>query len=71
MERTDLVNDIDNGTDADSDMELLTIHNRSPSRRISAEEAEHLKALRRIKEALSKFDLSGSGRRKPRGSRRP
>ena len=58
MERTDLVNDIDNGNDADSDMELLTIHNRSPSRRISAEEAEHLKALRRIKEALSKFDLS-------------
>jgi len=58
IERTDLVNDIDNGTNADSDMELLTIHNRSPSRRISAEEAEHLKALRRIKEALSKFDLS-------------
>ncbi len=58
IERTDLVNDLDNGTDADSDMELLTIHSRSPSRRISAEEAKHLKSLRRIKEALSKFDLS-------------
>jgi sugar-specific transcriptional regulator TrmB len=43
---------------SDSDLELLTIHNRPPSRRVSDEEAEHLKALRRIKDALGKFDLS-------------
>ena len=60
IEHADLVNEHDNENDADpnSDMELLTIHSRSTSRRVSAEEAEHLKALRRIKEALGKFDLS-------------
>ncbi len=43
----------------ESDIELLTIHSRNSSRtRVSDEEAEHLKALKRIKDALSRFDLS-------------
>jgi sugar-specific transcriptional regulator TrmB len=50
--------DSETGYSAESDLELLSIHNRSPSRRVTGEEAEHLKSLRRIKEALSKFDLS-------------
>jgi sugar-specific transcriptional regulator TrmB len=60
IEQLDHLKDTDNGNDANSgiDLELLTIHNRSPSRRVSDEEAEHLKALRRIKDALGKFDLS-------------
>ncbi|UCH57341.1 MAG: hypothetical protein JSV18_08440 [Candidatus Bathyarchaeota archaeon] len=44
--------------DSESDIELLTVHNRSSTRRVTKEEAEHLKALRRIKDALGKFDLS-------------
>jgi sugar-specific transcriptional regulator TrmB len=60
IEQLDHLKDTDNGNDANpgTDLELLTIHNRSPSRRVSDEEAEHLKALRRIKDALGKFDLS-------------
>ena len=60
LDHTDRLNDIGDGNHANSDldMELLTIHNRSPNRRVSDEEAEHLKALRRIKDALNKFDLS-------------
>jgi sugar-specific transcriptional regulator TrmB len=43
----------------ESDIELLTVHNRNSGRtRVSDEEAEHLKALKRIKDALSRFDLS-------------
>ena len=43
----------------ESDNELLTTHTRNTGRtRVSEEDAEHLKALRRIKNALSKFDLS-------------
>lgn len=58
--KTDHHNKLDNGDDGnpDSDIELLTIHNRPSSRRISDEESEHLKSLRRIKKALGKFDLS-------------
>ena len=43
----------------EADIELLTVHSRNPGRnRVTEEEAEHLKALKRIKEALGKFDLS-------------
>jgi sugar-specific transcriptional regulator TrmB len=43
----------------EADLELLTVHSRNPGRsRVTKEEAEHLKALKRIKEALGKFDLS-------------
>ncbi len=43
----------------ESDIELLTVHSRNSSRtRVTEEEAEHLKALKRIKDALSRFDLS-------------
>jgi sugar-specific transcriptional regulator TrmB len=43
----------------ESNLELLTVHNRTTGRtRVTEEEAEHLKALRRIKDALSRFDLS-------------
>ncbi len=43
----------------ESNLELLTVHNRATGRtRVTEEEAEHLKALRRIKDALSRFDLS-------------
>ena len=49
---------INNDSNAESDLELLTIHNRSPSRKVSEVEVEHLQSLRRIKEALGKFDLS-------------
>ena len=43
----------------ESDIELLTVHSRNSGRtRVTEEEAEHLKALKRIKDALSRFDLS-------------
>lgn len=43
----------------ESDIELLTVHSRNSGRtRVSDEEAEHLKALKRIKDALGRFDLS-------------
>lgn len=60
LDHTERLKDIGDGNHANSnsDLELLTNHNRSPNRRVSDEEAEHLKALRRIKDALSKFDLS-------------
>jgi len=43
----------------ESDIELLSSHLRNPGRtRVTEEEAEHLKALRQIRNALAKFDLS-------------
>jgi len=43
----------------ESDFELLTVHSRNSGRtRVTDEEAEHLKALKRIKDALGRFDLS-------------
>lgn len=45
--------------DLKANIELLTVHSRNSGRnRVTEEEAEHLRALKRIKEALSKFDLS-------------
>ena len=39
----------------ESDIELLTTHTRNTSRtRVTEEDAEHLKALRQIKNALSR-----------------
>ncbi len=51
---------LDSETDEDqaSDLELLTVRSRINTRRVSEEEAEHLKALKRIKDALGRFDLS-------------
>jgi sugar-specific transcriptional regulator TrmB len=51
----------DEGVDGslESGVELLTVHNRNSGRtRFTEEEAEHLKALRRIRDALGRFDLS-------------
>jgi len=43
----------------ESDLELLITHRRAQSRtRVTEEEAKHLKALKRIRSALTKFDLS-------------
>ncbi len=43
----------------EANIELLTTHTRNTSRtRVTEEDAEHLRALKRIKNALSKFDLS-------------
>lgn len=39
-------------------LELLSVRKRFKSRRVTEEEAGHLRSLERIKEALSKFDLS-------------
>jgi len=51
---------LDSETDEDqaSDLELLTVRSRINTRRVSEEEAEHLKSLKRIKDALGRFDLS-------------
>ncbi len=51
--------DFDDDNDPESDIELLTVHSRNTSRtRVTEEEAGHLKALKQIKDALSRFDLS-------------
>ncbi|UCD45043.1 MAG: hypothetical protein JSV27_00595 [Candidatus Bathyarchaeota archaeon] len=43
----------------ESDLELLITHSRAQNRtRVTEEEAEHLRALKRIRSALTKFDLS-------------
>jgi len=51
---------LDSETEEDqgSNLELLTVRSRINTKRITSEEAEHLKALKRIKNALSRFDLS-------------
>ena len=51
---------LDSGTDEDreSDLELLTVRSRINTKNVSEAEAEHLKSLKRIKDALSRFDLS-------------
>jgi sugar-specific transcriptional regulator TrmB len=51
---------LDSETDEDqgSDLELLTVRSRINTKKVTSEEAEHLKALKRIKEALGRFDLS-------------
>ena len=51
---------LDSETDEEqaSDFELLTVRSRINTRRVSEEEVEHLKALKRIKDALGRFDLS-------------
>ena len=49
----------ENDESYESDLELLTVHPRASGRsRVTEEEAEHLKALKQLKNALSKFDLS-------------
>jgi len=59
VERFSRYDNIHDGDDAkDSGIELLTVRARAGSRRVSEDEAEHLKALKKIKEALGKFDLS-------------
>jgi predicted transcriptional regulator len=54
------IRDVEKGIeDPDLDFELLSARARSLTRnKITEEEAEHLKALKRIKNALIKFDLS-------------
>ena len=41
-----------------SDLELLSIKKRLNNRKVTEDEAEHLRSLSRIKNALTKFDLS-------------
>ena len=50
----------DSGTEEDreSDLDLLTVRSRINTKKVSETEAEHLKSLKRIKDALSRFDLS-------------
>jgi len=53
----EIESDADDTTE--SDLELLITHSRAQNRtRVTEEEAEHLKALKRIRGALTKFDLS-------------
>ncbi|MCW4035639.1 MAG: hypothetical protein NWE75_00440 [Candidatus Bathyarchaeota archaeon] len=55
--RLEAKNNSDEGLE--TGIELLTVHNRSPGRtRVSEEEAEHLRALKHIRDALGRFDLS-------------
>jgi sugar-specific transcriptional regulator TrmB len=51
---------VDSETDEDqeSDLKLLTVRSRINTTRVTSEEAEHLKALKSIKDALGRFDLS-------------
>ena len=51
---------LDSGTEEDreSDLELLTVRSRINTKKVSDVDVEHLKSLKRIKDALSRFDLS-------------
>jgi len=51
---------LDSGTAEDPayDLELLTVRSRINTKKVTEEEAEHLKALKSIKDALGRFDLS-------------
>jgi len=46
------------GEDPKYGLELLTVRSRINTKRVTEEEAAHLKSLKRIKDALSRFDLS-------------
>jgi sugar-specific transcriptional regulator TrmB len=51
---------LDSATEGDreSDLELLTVRSRINAKNVSEAEAGHLKSLKHIKDALSRFDLS-------------